>query len=60
MKYRECIIVPSEFNQWMNPDCYKWYHPIRADYDDYTGHIWSGHGKSIEECIIQIDRWYEL
>lgn len=55
MKYRECIIVPSEFNQWMNPDCYKWYHPIRADYDDYTGHIWSGHAKSIEECIMQID-----
>lgn len=61
MKYRNCVIVPWEFSEWMShPNIYKWYHPDRADYDDETGHIWSGHGSSIEECIIQIDQWYDL
>jgi hypothetical protein len=38
---------------------YTWQHPDRVDYDFETGDIWSGWGSSVEECIAQIDFWYE-
>lgn len=55
MKYRQCIITPSRIGHG-----YDWEHPNRMDYDPETGGIWQGCAETIEECIIQIDRWYEL
>ena len=53
MRYRNCIICPDKVG-------YEWYHPNRFDYDNETGVVWGGFAKSLEECIIQIDQWYEL
>ena len=38
---------------------YAWEHPNRMDYDPKTGAVWQGFGISIEDCIIQIDHWYD-
>ena len=54
MKYRECIITPARGRG------YDWEHPNRMDYDPETGNIWCGFGESLEECIMQIDHWYDL
>jgi hypothetical protein len=55
MTYRNCKIQTDRFNGQM----YEWYHPDRVDYDPEIGSIWSGWGHSIEECIAQIDQYYE-
>ena len=55
MKYRQCIITPSRIGHG-----YDWEHPNRMDYDPETGAVWQGFGQSIEECVIQIDQWYDL
>lgn len=55
MTYRNCIITPDPVKGLV----YTWHHPDWVDYDSETGEIWSGYGSSVEECIAQIDRWYE-
>jgi hypothetical protein len=55
MTYRNCKITPDPFRGQF----YTWEHPDRADYDPETGSQWSGYGSSIEECMAQIDEWYE-
>jgi hypothetical protein len=55
MTYRNCIITPDPTKGLV----YTWHHPDRVDYDSETGSVWSGYGSSVEECIAQIDEWYE-
>lgn len=55
MKYRQCIIAPSRIGHG-----YDWEHPNRMEYDPETGAVWQGFGLSIEDCIIQIDQWYDM
>jgi hypothetical protein len=45
--YRNCIIEPDSFRGKM----YEWYHPDREG--------WHGIGDSIEDCMKQIDDYYE-
>jgi hypothetical protein len=53
MRYRHCKIWQNDFGK------YEWQHPNRVDYDPEIGSIWSGWGYTVEECIEQIDEWYE-
>lgn len=53
MTYRNCKIWQNDLGK------YEWQHPTRVDYDHEIGSIWSGWGHSVEECIEQIDEWYE-
>jgi hypothetical protein len=55
MTYRNCIITPDPVKGLV----YTWQHPDRVDYDPERGSVWSGYGSSVEECIAQIDEWYE-
>jgi hypothetical protein len=53
MTYRNCIIHENTY-------CvYEWYHPDRVDWDTETGSVWSGFGQTVEECMKQIDDYYE-
>jgi hypothetical protein len=53
MTYRNCIIHENTY--WV----YEWYHPDRVDWDTETGSVWSGFGQTVEECMKQIDDYYE-
>jgi hypothetical protein len=55
MTYRNCIITPDP----VRGNYYTWYHPDWVYYDFEMIDIWSGYGSSVEECIAQIDEWYD-
>ena len=55
MTYRECEIKSSKVLE----NYYEWQHPNYVDYDQHGQPIWYGGGQSIEDCIFQIDQWYE-
>ncbi len=55
MTYRNCIITPDPAKGLV----YTWHHPDKADLDYETGYVWQGYGSSIQECVKQIDHWYE-
>jgi hypothetical protein len=55
MTYRNCKIEADRFNGKM----YEWYHPDWVDYDPETGSQWCGYGHTIEECMAQIDDYYQ-
>ena len=55
MTYRNCNITPDPAKGLV----YTWQHPDWADYDPDTGSVWCGWGDSVEDCICQIDEWYE-
>jgi hypothetical protein len=55
MTYRNCKIEPDPFRG----EYYSWYHPQWVNYDPESYYTWSGIGNSIQECIKQIDQYYE-
>ena len=55
MTYRGAEIHPSNVaDGW-----YEWYHPMYVDFNEHGDTIWSGTGSSVEDCIIQIDEWFD-
>lgn len=55
MNYRGAEIHPSKVaDGW-----YEWWHPQYTDYDEHGDVVWCGTGSSVEDCIIQIDEWFE-
>ncbi len=51
--YRQCQVWLNDF------DKFEWQHPDRVDWDQEIGAIWCGWGNTPQECISQIDEWYE-
>ena len=51
--YRECQVWMTDFDKFL------WQHPHRVDWDPEIGSIWAGWGNTPEDCIMQIDEWYE-
>ena len=55
MTYRGAEIYSSRvMDGW-----YDWYHPLYADVNEHGDGVWCGGGKTVEDCVYQIDEWFE-